>query len=336
MTDITFPKRRLNKKKGQSGQTYFQHFITEDLGCIYHPIPEENDFGIDGYIEFVEDELVTGRLLAVQIKHGDSFLRNTSSGGYKYYGENKHLNYYLNKNTPIIFIVYNDDFSKKHWVLFDIELTSPTDNGWWIEIPIDNIVDSNLYELWRNIAGPAINYKDEIKYNWLIDKVIKKSNLLLICIPKEDIEGKKFDYISSILKKITKNKEMMLQSRSTIDIFFPEYDNDCREIFDIPEIMEWLYNSIEFGIPWFYFLAHKEKNAGLKLLLESYAMIGKIIRKENGFLVEIDSDGFAKFFDKNFINLNRFTEQNRIPIEINKEVSEGIFDFFKRETVASD
>jgi len=81
MGDRSFPKRKKNRKKGLSGQTYFQHFVTEELECIYHPIPEENDFGADGYIEFVENERVTGRLLAAQFKHGDSFLKINQLAG---------------------------------------------------------------------------------------------------------------------------------------------------------------------------------------------------------------------------------------------------------------
>jgi len=155
MGDRSFPKRKKNRKKGLSGQTYFQHFVTEELECIYHPIPEENDFGVDGYIEFVENERVTGRLLAAQIKHGDSFFKNKSIGGFKYYGENKHLNYYLNNNSPVIIVILSDDFSKKHWVLFDISITFPTENGWWLEIPTKNSISKDVYGVWNDIAGHA-------------------------------------------------------------------------------------------------------------------------------------------------------------------------------------
>ena len=37
-------------------------------------VPEDTDLGIDGYIEFVEDEVATGIMLGVQIKTGPSYL----------------------------------------------------------------------------------------------------------------------------------------------------------------------------------------------------------------------------------------------------------------------
>lgn len=40
---------------------------------IFHVIQRENDIGIDALIEFVKDEVPTNKMVAVQIKTGDSY-----------------------------------------------------------------------------------------------------------------------------------------------------------------------------------------------------------------------------------------------------------------------
>ncbi len=65
---MEFPKRNLSAQTGRVGETYFQYFVAQELGWIFRPVHREDDFGIDGYIDIVEDETVTGRSLAVKIK----------------------------------------------------------------------------------------------------------------------------------------------------------------------------------------------------------------------------------------------------------------------------
>lgn len=86
---MSFPKRNKNNLRGSIGLSYFQHFVNSELNCVYHSINQENDFGIDGYIELVMDENVSGKLIGDQLKHGDSYFKSKSSGGYKFIGENK-------------------------------------------------------------------------------------------------------------------------------------------------------------------------------------------------------------------------------------------------------
>lgn len=134
---MSFPKRNTSNLKGATGQTFFQHFVNSELNCIYHPINQENDFGIDGYIELVENGNVSGKLIGIQLKHGDSYFKQETYGGFKYFGEYKHLNYYLNSQLPVFIIIMDDDFKRMYWVEFEITKTmSLSDDRWWIQIPM--------------------------------------------------------------------------------------------------------------------------------------------------------------------------------------------------------
>jgi hypothetical protein len=324
-----FPKITQSKQKGQSGETYVNHFIVNDLNWIFHSIPEENDFGVDAYIEIVVDGNVSGKLLGVQIKHGDSFFIKTNEFGYIFNGEKKHLNYYLNSSLPVIIIILNQEFSKMHWVKFDIEATKPTQNGWEIVIPYSNVLNTGVGNIWVNYVSSIIDYHKEIEANWKINNILKDQNIYLIAIPKSEITQMSYSYVTNFLNRISSTREFMLNARSSIDIFSPEYDSDRREILQIPEINSWMKNSISL-IPWFYFLSYSEKCFGITLVFNSVSKRKKVSKNQNGIIVKYGKADTLRFLDIMFNNLNTYTDKNNIPIEVNKEISNGLFDFFKK------
>ena len=71
-----FPKITSNNLKGITGQAYFEYFVNEYLKCIYHPISEENDFGIDGYIELVINKKFKAGTDKETIDSAEGALRN--------------------------------------------------------------------------------------------------------------------------------------------------------------------------------------------------------------------------------------------------------------------
>lgn len=238
------------------------------------------------------------------------------------------MNYYLNSQSPVYIVIMDGIFKRMNWVLFEIDKTSPySGDGWWIEVPEDNLLISNFQDELFQTVGPIINYEDQIRYNWAIDATLQGASFRVVAIPKKEILTGNFDYIINFIERLSKNKDMLIKSRSTLDIFFPAYDEDDREIFQIPEIMDWLKKSVDVGIPWFYFLDTRKKNIGLTLLMRSYCREIKIVKSDEGHLVEFNRNDLKKFIEQNYINLNIFTEENKLSLEINREVSTGIFEY---------
>ena len=61
------------------------------------------DYGIDAHTEpFDGLHQPSGRLLALQIKSGDSYFRDETDDGWWYWGENKHLRYWLGHVLPVL------------------------------------------------------------------------------------------------------------------------------------------------------------------------------------------------------------------------------------------
>lgn len=324
MSEFGFPRQNKRQEIGRKGESHFAGFIIEKLGWVYRPVHQESDFGIDGYVDILIDGNVTGKSFAVQIKCGDSYTSKRSAGGIKYEGENKHLNYYLNLNTPIVLIVFTGRCDTGYWVEFDIEKTTSTTNGWWIEIEKSNEINETIRNKWINIAGAPNDYSDGIRQMWAVDEAISSSDYLAFAIPKEDVLNCCMDHILSIIKKLTKNRQLLLSKRNPVEIFFPEYDNDPREVYAIPEIRKWISASIAMGIPWFYFINTKGKATSLKLLLFCACNVEVAEIRSSGHLLVTEAEERTTWLEKNFHNLNLFTELNSISVKINEEVCESI------------
>jgi len=182
---MDFPKLTQSNLKGLKGQAYFQNYVYEYLKCLYHPIHEENDFGLDGRIEIAIDGKVTGKLIGVQIKHGNSYFEKKTKFGYRYEGKQRHLNYYIN-NPPIYIVIIDDDCNRMKWVKFDINKTNELgEDRWWIEIPEENNLKTNFKNAILSEADEIIDYEEEILYSWLQNDGFKESDFRILAIPKK-------------------------------------------------------------------------------------------------------------------------------------------------------
>ena len=115
--------------------------VTTLFGWIFRETPIV-DYGIDGQIEYVLNGCPQGRLIAVQIKAGESHLTQTKRG-LIFYGELRHLNYWLNHSIPVLLVVYTPRNDTLRWVHITENAVIKTDKSWNIVFPTDQFFDKN-------------------------------------------------------------------------------------------------------------------------------------------------------------------------------------------------
>jgi hypothetical protein len=235
----------------------------------------------------------------------------------------------LNLQIPVILIALNNNCTQAFWVLFDIEKTTGSKSGWWIEIPKKNRLDSNVKDIFSRTAGESQDYSEEIQNLWAMNKALSETSLLAFAVTKSEVRIGSLSTLNSMLRQLTKNKEMMINKRASAEIFFPEYDSDPREIYQIPEIRRWFQKTIDEGFPWFYFLS-QDKGISLTALYCCTCKVSFQGIHDNKHGLEIYPDETEWWLTQNFMNLNNFIEANGIPEKINKEISKGIENWFKR------
>lgn len=333
MSEFGYPKYGKSQRAGKAGESFVDSFIHGNLGWIYRSVHQESDFGIDGYIDIVTDENVTGQTIGIQIKCGDSYFNKRKEGLIRYEGENKHLNLYLNCSCPIILVVLNSNCSEGKWVEFNANITSPRKNGWWIEVPEKNYLDMSVKNYWTEIAGPISDNTEKISLSWKINKAIDDSDFGVYTVHKDDILACDFTGINEIMDRLSRNRESLLKNRGTLEVLIDGYNEDPREVYEIPEIRHWYNESIKAGIPWFYFLGKHADGMGMIVFLFSCCDI-KVKRKdsENTYIEFSDTEEVFEWLNKNLNNLNVFTDMKDIPDEINQEMSENAFSLVIRES----
>jgi hypothetical protein len=326
MRRFGYPKYGKSQSLGQVGESFIDSFVHQKLGWIYRSIHQESDFGIDGYIDIVTDENVTGQTIGIQIKCGDSYFNKRTGGGIRYEGETKHLNYYLNCLFPIIFVVLNGNCSEGKWVEFNANITSPSKSGWWIEIPDKNALDMSVKDDWELFAGPVSDNSEKIALSWQVNNMIDESDFGVYVVQKDDVLACDFTGLIDVIDRLSRNRESLLKNRGTLEVLIEGYDEDNREAYEIPEIRHWYSESINAGIPWFYFLGEHSNGMGLIVLLFSNCDIEVKFEKSGNTYVDIaDVEQIVEWLNKNYNNLNIFTEDKDIPSEINKEMSERAY-----------
>ena len=67
--------------------------IINQMGMIFREQPVD-DYGIDAQIEIVENKCATGKLIAVQIKSGNSYFKELTPNSIIYRGKRKHYDYW--------------------------------------------------------------------------------------------------------------------------------------------------------------------------------------------------------------------------------------------------
>ena len=99
------------------GVSKVQLIAYEKLHWIFREQPID-DCGIDAHIELMDDNCATGKLIAAQIKSGESYFKNENCNEIVYYIDDKHINYWKSNVLPVIIILYNPKTEECIWEYF--------------------------------------------------------------------------------------------------------------------------------------------------------------------------------------------------------------------------
>ena len=106
---MDYPQYIQSNRTARLGLNILTDVVERELGWIVRPNHQENDWGIDVYFDVVSDGFVTGKSIAVQLKSGNSYLREMDRDFWCFTGERKHLNYYLNHDIPVLVVLVDVD-----------------------------------------------------------------------------------------------------------------------------------------------------------------------------------------------------------------------------------
>jgi hypothetical protein len=212
-------KWKNNKITENSGMLFVENVINECKG-IFNKVDGSNDVGIDGYLEFVQDESVTGLCIGVQIKSGDSY-QDKNAAYVIIKADKAHFEYWKNHSLPIVGIVYIPSEKKAYWTDITAFLhDQPTlveEGPYNIKIAKSSIFDQDAFGVFFDNFS---SYKEPYRKEWNLARALKG---IVNFKPKSE----RFDAIKSLFYFHRDCKESWYY---IIQLFRREVDTDVQHL----------------------------------------------------------------------------------------------------------
>lgn len=122
------------------------------------------DIGIDGQIEEVDDSgRVTGRLVAVQIKSGPSYLSHIAADGFRYYVDESHRTYWEGFPLPVVLMLHDPAANRTYWSEIRQQLRAGTGRG-PLHVPSAHVLETTTREaLFASLGTDAEPYLETVE-----------------------------------------------------------------------------------------------------------------------------------------------------------------------------
>lgn len=324
---MILPKYNVSSKKGEDGATIAKEIIEDDLKWIFRKNHQENDFGIDAYIDIITNEgYVTGKSIALQIKTGNSYFKEQNEIGWIFRGELKHLNYYLNHDIPVVIVLVNEKIKSAYWGLCDPSKTEKAGNNWKITIPFNQKLDASSKSKLSKYIGPITDYVSQLEHFWEFNELLKGRDRIILTVDKGDIEKKNYSQLIMAFARFELNDELILNLKGKVDVLIYGYDEDKRELYEIKEVKEWVKTVFKELNSWTYFLAMDETAFFLKLLFICHADVQRIT-PGNIYEIEYKKSGSVNFIFELFDGLNEFCYKHNISESTNRKLSKKLIEY---------
>jgi hypothetical protein len=331
-----FPIFSRSTQKGELGIVLVSRLFFEEFKWRFRRVHQEDDFGIDGFVDIVNDNnQVTGRSFAVQVKYGDSYFKESKYSEYWYLGKNQHRNYWLNHPVPVVIILVNPDNEEMFWNVFNINETEKYSSGWRMPIPKSQRLTLAAKEFFKQLAGEEKDYSDDIDFYWGMNNVLSESDLLFD-IPRGVVESQDFLWTTKIFDRLLVNSITARKSQGCVNFIITGYDSDPRELYEIPEVRHYL-QELE-SMPWFFFLdPYPYPHNFFKILMFCVCNVqskGKnvYVNQIKGNYVYVDPDDKIAFLKRNFARFDIIAGKLRLSLEEKQRISKSITEYFSRNT----
>jgi hypothetical protein len=317
------PQYSNSAKLGDLGVSIVARIVSDSFGWLFKRNHQEHDFGIDGQIELVtESGAVTGQLLAVQIKCGKSFIKETNEWGYVYRGERKHFNYLVNYPIPVMIVLCDPDSSECYWTQFPPEATESTDVGWKITVPFENKLATSKGALTALVA-PVRDGFAELQEYWEINKLIVDSSIILYILDEFDVKHQEVAKPRAFFDRLRTTKELAASCQGKVEIMFSGYEDDPRKLFEIDEVREYVAK-LDSVLPDLFFFARSEQPTFTLMIFAlcqtKFEFAGDHSPAARFKQVYFDALPVVDFIERHCPALNELTEWLNMPLDDEKRL----------------
>lgn len=131
----------------------------------------------------------------------------------------------------------------------------------------------------------------------------------------------------AFLQHIVANPDHALEFMGRVSLIVDGYNDDARELFEIPEVRCYLKALDDQWAYWFFFLSQADDS--IKILEGCLCDTVEVIPG----VASVDLEQMERYLTRHFTALNRLCETLDIPEEINQEISEGVIVLIHNSSV---
>lgn len=274
--------------------------IFERMGFAFREQPIE-DYGIDAIVEERESKnTLSGKLIGVQIKSGQSFFSEIKDGRVIFRGEMRHYDYWLNYSLPVIIVLYNPETEICVYQFITKDIITKTDHGWKIDIPLSNRLEQAAPFL-KSLTTSQTEYQKRLStlaFAKGLMELAKKERLIVEVMEWINKVSGRGEFIIKYVDDQGKEKELYNKTilgfgpKSYEDVLpqvFPwadlKLDKDYYEIHGDPEIIEsrrrftpniYPYMNSAGEVDWYRFLPVLNDVGNSFLTMDAFLTDGKM------------------------------------------------------------
>lgn len=189
------------------------------------------DYGIDAIIEAKEEGNATGKMIAVQIKSGESYFKEIEEDYVVFRVDEKHRNYWINHSLPVIVILYSPSRNECIWEIANKYTLISCNKSWKIKIPKSQTIENarfKLLEISKNISDYEHRHSSLVlAKKWMLE-TLKQGQLILEVtewINKSSGRG------NFVLKSFDDGQEIILFERELWGFGLKSYDLVIQQMF---------------------------------------------------------------------------------------------------------
>lgn len=119
-----------------------------------------SDYGIDAIAELIDSEQATGRLVALQVKAGASYLQETSNDCIVFRPDVNHVNYWLSHTLPVVVCLCDVDREIVYWQRVAPDTLERTGKGFKVLIPQNHVLGGAARSMLLDTVTPRVALTD--------------------------------------------------------------------------------------------------------------------------------------------------------------------------------
>lgn len=150
---------------------------------------------------------------------------------------------------------------------------------------------------------------------------------VILMFSRRQVEACDVDEPLPFLRSLTTDRHTALEFCGRLSLVVDGYNDDPRELFEIPEVRAYI-NRLDQAWPrWFFFLSQADES--IKLLESCLCDTIEVVPG----VTSVDMEHLERSLARHFGAMYRLGEELNLPEEMCEEVAEGIIGMFRNATV---